>query len=211
MTPKSNNCSIAKQPNNAINSPASVPLLRLPPELRNTIYEYALRLDDGACIVSDTAGIPESALLITCKRIRREAIGIFYTINELHMIVDSCSPSVPILVKQKAVAMFKQYHCHINFPTLFLRGPQRWRNLVSWLRATHADPREIRSICAIASDLDKKPHSPLSRNRAKEMAIVAGLFKMVVSMQGVQWEEVEEALKLLRYGLVRYDSEWNVG
>jgi hypothetical protein len=60
-------------------------LLNLPPELRNRIYEYALRFDNGICEVNETVGIPESALLLTCKEIRREAIGILHSANKVHV------------------------------------------------------------------------------------------------------------------------------
>lgn len=52
----------------ALDLPEPVTLFRIPPELRNRIYEYALHLEDGVCEVSEELGIPELALLMTCKR-----------------------------------------------------------------------------------------------------------------------------------------------
>ena len=71
------------EPNNATDSTTSSPFMKLPPELRDIIYEYALRLDDGIIQISSTTGIPEPPLLLTCKTIRREAISILYTLNSI--------------------------------------------------------------------------------------------------------------------------------
>jgi hypothetical protein len=94
------------------------PLLKLPPELRNRIYEYALRFDNGICEVNETVGIPESALLLTCKEIRREAIGIFYSVNKVHVELESFSPSLPILIEKKMCALHKQYGFQIEINIL---------------------------------------------------------------------------------------------
>jgi len=53
------------------------PLLQLPPELRNRIYEACL-LADGVIDVADKDEIEEPALLATCKEVRNEATAIFY-------------------------------------------------------------------------------------------------------------------------------------
>lgn len=99
-------------PFNIVDSLAPSPLLRLPPELRNTIYEFALRLD---------------------KDIRREAISIFYSVNEVFMMIESYSPSVPRLVLKKMGTLRTQYHYDLKAKKVKHLGPRRWRNLVSWL------------------------------------------------------------------------------
>jgi hypothetical protein len=98
MPPKTNESKTVENPDTTINSCASAPLLRLPPEIRNIIYKCALYLDDGICEVDVATGIPEPALLLTCKEIRREAIGIFYSTNDVRLVIDSYSPSIPILM-----------------------------------------------------------------------------------------------------------------
>jgi hypothetical protein len=107
------------------------PLMKLPPELRNRVYEYALRFDNRICEVNENVSIPESALLLTCKEIRREAIGILYSVNEVHVVLESFSPAMPILIEKKMAVLYKQYHYNIEIKGLSTRGPRSWRNLMS--------------------------------------------------------------------------------
>lgn len=80
--------------------PVFVPFLRKPAEIRNCIYEYALGVD-GICEVDEGKDFPEPALLFTCKTIRHEAIGIFYSINTFDAAMTSYSPSMPIFLQEK--------------------------------------------------------------------------------------------------------------
>lgn len=69
--------------------PAS-PLFKLPAELRNRIYEYALTDDKQPLVVvhtwlsvSNGYGLcMQPALVRTCRAIRNEALSIFYSSNE---------------------------------------------------------------------------------------------------------------------------------
>ncbi|KAK5112303.1 hypothetical protein LTR85_011575 [Meristemomyces frigidus] len=56
------------------------PLLKIPPELRNIIYDLVLT-SDKPIDTQDTAAARVSALLATCTQIRREAAPIFYGQN----------------------------------------------------------------------------------------------------------------------------------
>lgn len=67
-------------------------LLSLPAELRNRIYEYALTVEslDGEVSIRKRAPAESSrpsalALLQTCRQIYREARGVFYHENALHL------------------------------------------------------------------------------------------------------------------------------
>jgi hypothetical protein len=186
------------------------PLLKLPPELRNRIYEYALRFDNGICEVNETVGIPESALLLTCKEIRREAIGIFYSANKVHVELESFSPSLPILIEKKMCALHKQYGFQIEINSLSTCGPRNWRNLMSWLKTVHGPQRSPFGILGVWSKLESQPYSQQAGLTAKEIAMLAGLFQVAMMMTDLPWDEVEVALNILRYGVVQYSSEWEV-
>ncbi|GIZ42236.1 hypothetical protein CKM354_000551200 [Cercospora kikuchii] len=60
------------------------PLLRLSPELRNLIYEFALTepTSQEACIL-----LPQPALTRTCNRIRQESLLLYYTLNDFHLSI----------------------------------------------------------------------------------------------------------------------------
>ncbi|KAK3723651.1 hypothetical protein LTR37_001532 [Vermiconidia calcicola] len=71
-------------------SEAFIPLLSLPPELRNYIYEHALPPSDEEYLINyyprDSKRhevILEPALLLVCKSIRAEALSVCYGIQRL--------------------------------------------------------------------------------------------------------------------------------
>ena len=85
------------------------PLARLPPEIRNQIYELALHQPKGCMIEArrstskpglqfklaywSTISDP-TALTRTCKHIRRECVQMFYVINTFHVFIkDGCLTS----------------------------------------------------------------------------------------------------------------------
>ncbi|KAI7308404.1 hypothetical protein KC315_g13355 [Hortaea werneckii] len=78
---------------------ADSPLMKLSPELRNRIYREVLV--SGAIVrMTDTYGNGEwspPALLHTCRRIRREASGIYYSMNAFLF----CSADFTLLDEEK--------------------------------------------------------------------------------------------------------------
>ncbi|KAK4565850.1 hypothetical protein LTR86_003699 [Recurvomyces mirabilis] len=68
-----------------INTMEPSPLLRLPPELRNTIWEHALH-EQHPIRISPTDSA-EAPLLRTCKNVRSEGELIFYATNDFDAIV----------------------------------------------------------------------------------------------------------------------------
>lgn len=67
------------------NSTGNCPLLELPAELRNRIYEYVLgppnrmRIDSSSARYSSACKLQFPPLLRTCQQIRAEASGIWYS------------------------------------------------------------------------------------------------------------------------------------
>ncbi|KXS94115.1 hypothetical protein AC578_7505 [Pseudocercospora eumusae] len=53
------------------------PLLRLPPELRNLVYEYALTKSDSPVDLREQ----QAGLTMTSRKIRQESLLIFYNLN----------------------------------------------------------------------------------------------------------------------------------
>lgn len=98
----------------ALNLPVFVPLLRLPPEIHNGIWTYALRSDNGIIKVNEEEDFPEPALLRTCKAIRHEAIGLLYSENEFLATVTSCSPNMPVFMSEKMLSLVQTHNCLIQ-------------------------------------------------------------------------------------------------
>lgn len=211
MSPKVDELGTEEDPANALNSHASAPFMRLPPELRNRIYEHAVRLEDGICEVSEAAGIPEPALLLTCKEVRREAIGIFYSVNTVRLMVVSYSPAMPTFIFRKQAAVRAQYDCEITTAVrIFELGPPRWRNLLSWLRLCHLSSHSFIVPIMNVRPLRTEGQPCDTPWEHRETMVVAGMFQMVEAMREVCWGDIEVILAMLRYGLVQLDSEWGV-
>lgn len=90
---------------------ADSPPFKLPPELRNRIYEYTFASLGNSIIIKQENGIPEPSLLASCKIIRREAIGIFYSpdVNDLEITIDSFHPARVTLWARKRILLKQQY------------------------------------------------------------------------------------------------------
>ncbi|KAF2215876.1 hypothetical protein CERZMDRAFT_81966 [Cercospora zeae-maydis SCOH1-5] len=74
------------------------PLLRLSPELRNLIYEYALTEPTSQ---EPNLLLPQPALTRTCDRIRRESLLLYYALNNFHLPIprDAAYPIAQALSK----------------------------------------------------------------------------------------------------------------
>ena len=199
---------MATQPNNITNSTPSSPLMKLPAELRNTIYEYALRTDDGTIEISEQTGIPEPALLLTNKSIRAEALSIFYSQNIITLVIESYSPSVPLLVHKKQEAVLSKYKYKITTSRVTLNGSANWHNLMAWLRHFHEADGPVAFI-KLDPPLKTGEYEPGAKEVDKEETVIAGLFQMVSYMDDVHWDDVEETLGMMRYALAAFDWDWD--
>lgn len=107
---------------------AKSPLSKLHAELRLQIYAYVVFssagegncINEGLCVIvrnGDHGTIPEPALLSTCKLVRKEAIGLFYSENQFTIVVDNYHSALLVLKIQKEAALRSQYDCSINWST----------------------------------------------------------------------------------------------
>ena len=182
--------------------------MKLPAELRDTIYEYALRTDDGIIEINEQTGIPEPALLLTNKSIRAEALSIFYSQNIVSLLIDSYSPSVPLLVHNKQEAILSQYKFKIPVSHVTLDGRANWRNLLAWLHHFHEADGAV-AFTSLDPRLKTRAHKPGATATMKEWMVVAGLFHVVDCLDNVDWDRVEETLGMMRYALTAFDSDWD--
>ena len=82
------------------------PLKKLPPELRNRIYERVLSRPNGVQVRmkgdEPRAYYSSRALAATCRAVRSEALGIFWSINDFHITTHHfqfCTTSNPVFGK----------------------------------------------------------------------------------------------------------------
>jgi hypothetical protein len=186
---------------NSVTSPPSVahsPLFKLPRELRDYIYEYAFWTPPSQRSITKAGGIPEPALLFTCKIVRQEASLLFYGRQRLILVIDSYDPAVMVFWRLKKEQFTRAYG---PTPSGVLNyrhtGPRNWNNLKMMLRLHLAE--KIGSLYRSRSG---------SQTIKDERLFVAGLFKAVRKMKGWQWHRVEDVLDMLRPGLVKLHREW---
>ncbi|KAK4953533.1 hypothetical protein LTR10_008131 [Elasticomyces elasticus] len=111
------------------------PLLSIPPELRNSIYGLVLHLqpdDDGYVTTSDhpssiggTGGHSVLNILRTCRQIRDEAAGVFYSSNKLHVGYRHEDPSHDTLKMLDSLCDFRLHalrHLAVNVDCHFHEG-----------------------------------------------------------------------------------------
>ncbi|USW58685.1 hypothetical protein Slin15195_G120040 [Septoria linicola] len=109
--------------------------LELPTELRNDIYRLVLvRPKHKRDVVTTIDTIPkEPALLLTCRQIRGEALGIYFRENKFTFRIRDCDAEVYLkwCVRSKHhLAAAIEFVCE---------GSPNWRNFKIRLRAHHYD------------------------------------------------------------------------
>lgn len=180
------------------------PMFKLPRELRDKIYEYAVYSnDDGRCIVTHNDGIREPPLLLTCKTIREEAIEVFYGVNDFpslswHSIpppgfcMDAKSSRSSCKAFDSATATTKCSTMRKPRVAFFGEVEDQQGNLMSWLHYVHAEgtpcPPEMR-------DHESKKWDSHSK-------IINSMFKIVQAMKEHSWDEVKAILESIHCGLL---------
>jgi hypothetical protein len=172
-------------------------LLQLPPELRIRIYEYVLH-QPGWCTVTRHHGIPEPPLLLACKLTRKEALGIFYSMNLFRVDAPFFDPKLYNLFVRKD-RKHETYDRRVVGVHMDLRPPRHWRNLLAWLEGHHAG---------------RLPRPWLQRNftlrfSAQEADSIASLFMITAGSRGRSWWEVEAVLVGLLSGLRALHVGWS--
>ena len=171
-------------------------LFKLPPEIRNMIYRFALLADDDL-IITKTQGIPEAALLSVNKLVRSETYEIFYRENNFCCVLynDDCAPL--LLASQKFLG-----HCEFSAIDLthgmVLKvesgdDERNWKNLVAWFHCCHQ-----RVCCGLGS---------LPNDNAEE-SLLGGLFKMVISGPNITTSALDFLLESMRPPFVKLHQDW---
>lgn len=114
-------------------------LLKLPAELKDRIYRYALHDHNELYeIPEQIPRCPAPPLLMTCQQIRQEALEAYYLENLFYYEVakDNADtlPNIPLRILKKLKGLGRIEIC--------TPPDHNWPNRLEWLRRIHAGDRE---------------------------------------------------------------------
>ncbi|KAK5121071.1 hypothetical protein LTR85_005555 [Meristemomyces frigidus] len=163
------------------------PLLRLPPELRNAIYEHSLVQASPIVVTKD---LKQPHLLSTCRQVRTEAKKIWYNLNKFNVPAWDCDAS-----------LLKHFHHFIVTAggyqgvevSVRVHGNKSWSNLVGWCQAVFDDD-------ALAFTFTKEGHMPANE------AVIQAAHK--IAMTARTWAVCEEGLADLHFLVSKLDADW---
>ncbi|KAK5121096.1 hypothetical protein LTR85_005580 [Meristemomyces frigidus] len=160
-------------------------LLRLPAEIRNAIYGYALAEDE----IAVTAGLQQPPLLHICRQVRVEALGLWYTSNDFVIPIEDCDATllVAFVGHLRLVG-----HAGVDLPVML--GGKNWSNLQRWCRAIWSQQ------CV--------HHLPRYAEATEVEAVIIAAHDIAAQYVNEPWESCEQALENLGFVVGKFDSEW---
>jgi len=185
-------------------SVALSPLFKLPRELRDYFYEYSFYSlytpapgGEYGIKITKNEGIPEPALLLTCKIIREEAVMQFYGQTRLNLVIHSYDPATMLLWNAKRVHLMRDYNLVAAVKFASRTGPISWDNLKRTLQLVHSGHHLFVTIGARGAP-----------NYSEEEEFLQGMTSVARSMYYQEWDFVEDTLQMLRQGLVALNLHW---
>lgn len=105
-------------------------VLKLPAELRLEIYEYCLIEHDTIKVTKD---LKQPALLSTCRRMRKEAIGVWYFSNSFHFTIVDCDAAL-LGAFCENIRNYDRESSRYATCDVTMSGT-KWNNLIEWCRS----------------------------------------------------------------------------
>ncbi|KAK4504855.1 hypothetical protein PRZ48_002818 [Zasmidium cellare] len=157
-------------------------LLKLPGEIRNRIYRFAL-VESGNLDINPN-GPGEPALLRVCRTVRNEGRSIYYTENVFTLKITEFNGAkyMPFMWQ------FDRYEPLVTKPNVMfdIRGRANWANLVEWVKADHRGPGIRPNLDELAAESDY---------------VMSGAFSLAKTMHWLPWPMLEEALNAMHRAL----------
>ncbi|KAK3710463.1 hypothetical protein LTR37_010306 [Vermiconidia calcicola] len=169
-------------------------LLTLPPEIRNSIYEYALH-EAGKLVV--TIGLQQPPLLTACRQTRQETLTLWYTRTTFEVVVVDCNNSLLKTFGYHLGYIWNRYFgprdpFHLVVACI---GSKNWGNLIDWCYDV------FDRCCAsfvVFSVWDQM------------LVIVSAAHSIVRNARGYSsWEDVKAQLEVVRVLAGKLDEEWS--
>ena len=181
-------------------SVAQSPLFKLPPELRNMIYRFAL-LTAEDLEITETHGIPEPALLSVSKIVRSESYKLFYFENNFSCMIEHYSSATIQLAFRKASK--DDPRTGIRRPKMMIYHQQRhWGNLVRWL---HLCLQERRYACHAIPDSEL---AECDWEYTTEERLFGGLFRFILNDNEPTPDRLNLLLECMRPAFIAADKDW---
>ena len=177
-------------------------LLELPGELRNRIYRYTLLNNDEAVVEIDHNGIPEPALLLTCKKTRREGGEICYMENTFQLLVLNYDSRTVMRWASKMRVIRTNFETTLQPFSITTHGQPNWQNLRLWLQRYHSQ-RINWALTMFQSELDE-----MSSWTRVELRVIAAMFHMVEAAREVPWDRLALEIEEHHQILVEVDIQW---
>ena len=165
-------------------------LLSLPGEVRNRIYGYSL-VEASRITIDDQDSFPaEPALLQTCRRVRSEALDIYYKENEFRFIIEEFEASHYIEWCQISDNKRLAYRTFVILPST------NWIKLKMWMKSYY------HGECGA-------PVISLDTSQCNEDVVVhmSSLVRRAVT-DGISWESVDFMLECVHKSLAATNTEW---
>ncbi|KAK4610364.1 hypothetical protein CLAFUW4_13772 [Fulvia fulva] len=187
-------------------------LLQLPGELRNRIYQYAITgLTESEPIDVTIRGIPEPELLRTCKRIRSEAISIYYCENHFRCIASSFDSAVHFGFAQEMISINRSHQVDFQLKPLPMcsEGPVSWPNLKLWVQRLHSKELGFLRDMGLGRPRAETTAQPGAGIRAAEVIMMSGIFSLALDLRETPWSVVEGILENSDAALATLDAAWS--
>ena len=163
--------------------------MSLPAELRTTIYEHCLRDEREVHIEPN---LKQPALLWTCRRIRDEALAIWYRINSFAAYIDGCNARLLGAFSRHLTAIESDGDNEVKI-FIYIFGKKDWAMVLEWCKDIWRDE----STTLNKSDDCNDMHS-----------VVAAAHDIVLKHRGDTWKACEESLENLRFVVCKLDPAW---
>lgn len=165
---------------------ARCPLLELPGELINRVYQLVL-VKDTPLRVSTHTFPQEPPLLLTNKGVHREAMSIYYGENTFDVDLSNydCAASVKWSSRVASLRQTSNVRMKCRVDMGLVPVTPSWTNLVKWLERYYQDQTQAYIL----------PLSQALTEFQSDLRIAGMMFRVVDQMRSQDWELVREVLE----------------
>ena len=175
--------------------PAPSPLLALPAELRNRIYEYTLASEIPTHIMARNINRMPPPWLLSCKQIYNEALKIWFYVNQKHTVIEIDDLDARTFIHW--TKRRQELKVPFNDPPVHCRTSYNWKNLMLWCKAVWA----------------AKTYWEMSPSNGGVWAsetnlVVWSALELASDYHDLPWQDCEQALGSLRNAISVYQPRW---